>query len=118
VDPVEFVAEWERRFNAGNATGDLSEARDLRTDDARVVWRAPGMPDVEGAIESAGESIALGATLHFDEVRSEEPNRVRARIVGEGFPTGRVEGQATFLFDGDRLSRLEIDLDESPGGSG
>lgn len=111
MDATAFVTEYARRFNEGNAVGDLSGVASMRTEDATVVWRAPGAPQVSGQASSAGEAIPVGATLAFDDVAEGPDGTVTATIRGTGFPPGQVSGRATFHFDGDRMHRLEIDLD-------
>lgn len=110
MDATAFVTEYARRFNDGNATGDLSAVASMRTEDANVVWRAPGAPQVSGQAASAGEAIPPGATLHFDAITEEEDGTVTADVTGKGFPPGDITGRARFHFDGDRMRLLEVDL--------
>ncbi len=109
-DAHRFLMEYARRFNEGNATGDLSGAAGMRTEDARLLWRAPDMDPIEGRIASAGEAIPIGATIEFSDVE-QDGDGIRAHITGRGFPAGEVAGIARFTLQGDKIARLEVDLD-------
>jgi hypothetical protein len=112
VEPTEFVEEYARRFNEASPHGDFSALAELRTDDAEMVWRAEGQPELRGRAASVAEALPRGATLRFDDVEPLDDGRIRARLSGTGYPPGDVRGTAWFSLENDVMTRLEIQLDE------
>lgn len=110
ADPQGYVDEYARRVNEGTADGDFSAAAAMRTEAAKLIWRAPDMAAIEGEMASAGQSFASGIEISFGEA-TRDGDQIRAPITGRGLPVGEVTGQATFTLDGDRIARLEVDLD-------
>lgn len=112
MDPTEFVEEYARRFNEASEAGDFSRMSELRTEDATVLLRAPDAPELSGRVRSVGESLPRGATLDFTDVQVLDDGRVRARLSGDGYPPGQITGTAWFTLQDDKLTGLEIELDE------
>ena len=112
MDPTEFVAEYARRFNQASPSGDFTAMAEMRTEDARMIWRADGQPELRGQVASVAEALPRGATLHFEQVEVLDDGRVRARLHGEGYPPGEVSGTAWFTLDDGLLTTLEIELDD------